>query len=108
MKKFDSLIEETLEAEDMEELEAAADLFMFGIEKNYYNKKQADEFNTVYWKVKNRFLVNEIAKKVKMNRLDISYIISNAPASMKDDIDALTNYVLGRVKSLKGRIAGLK
>lgn len=40
MKKFDSLIEETLEAEDIEELEAAADLFMFGIEKNYYNKNR--------------------------------------------------------------------
>ena len=51
MKAFDTLIKETLQAEDLDELEAAADLFQFGIEKGYYNKWQATVYNA-YWKVK--------------------------------------------------------
>jgi hypothetical protein len=41
MKSFQTLIDETLQAEDLEELEAAADLFQFGVEKGYYTKRQA-------------------------------------------------------------------
>lgn len=108
MKKFESLVEETLKAEDIEEVEAAADLFQFGVEKGYYTKRHADEFNNAYWKVKNKFLAQEVSKKVKMNRLDMIYIISNAPASIKNDLNTLTNYVLDRVKALKGKIGGLK
>ncbi|KEI04392.1 hypothetical protein IRP63_06715 [Clostridium botulinum] len=108
MKTFDSLICETIEAEDIDELESAADLFQFGIEKGYYDKKQADEFNNTYWKIKTNFLANEISKKVKMNRLDITYIISNAPVDIKNDINSLTDYVFKRVKSLKGKIGGIK
>lgn len=108
MKSFEALINETMEANDMEELEAAADLFQFGIEKGYYNKTQAHEFNNTYWKVKNRCLAYEIAEKLKANALDITYIVANAPMSLKDDKDELTNYVNGRLKALKGKITGIK
>jgi len=40
MKTFQNLIDETLLAADLEELEAAADLFQFGIEKGNYNKRK--------------------------------------------------------------------
>lgn len=108
MKIFETLIDETLQAEDIEELEAAADLFQFGIEKGYYTKKQADEFNSTYWKVKNKWLAYEISEKIKANMFDIIYIVSNAPANIKDNKDELFNYVSGRIKALKGKIGKLK
>jgi hypothetical protein len=85
MKTFQNLIIETLDAENLEELEAAADLFEFGIEKGYYNKRQVDEFNNTYWKVKNRCLAYEISKEIKGNKLDIITMVSNAPAEIKND-----------------------
>lgn len=108
MKTFQTLIDETLQAEDLEELEAAADLFQFGIEKGYYNKRQANEFNNTYWKVKNKCLAYEIAEKVKGNRLDIITIVSNAPVNIKDNKSELLSYVNGRMKALKGKINGIK
>ena len=45
MKTFQDLVNETLEVQDLEELESAADLFQFGIEKGHYSKRQADQFN---------------------------------------------------------------
>ncbi|WP_373897910.1 hypothetical protein ACER0A_010250 [Haloimpatiens sp. FM7315] len=104
MKNFQTLIDETLQAEDIEELESAADLFQFGIEKGHYNKRQADEFNTAYWKVKNKCLAYEIAEQVKANTLDIIYIVSNAPANIKSNSSDLLDYVNGRLKALKGKI----
>lgn len=108
MKTFQTLINETLEAEDLEELEAAADLFQFGVEKGYYNKRQAVEFNNTYWKVKNRCLAFEIGDEVKANKLDIITIVSNAPNDIKDNKSELLNYVNGRLKALKGKISGIK
>ena len=108
MKTFQSLIEETLKAEDMDELESAADLFQFGIEKGYYTKRQADEFNNTYWRVKNRQLAYEIAETVKGNKLDIISIVSNAPANIKNNKAELLNYVNGRIKALKGKINGIR
>jgi len=108
MKTFQSLIEETLKAEDMDELESAADLFQFGIEKGYYTKRQADEFNNTYWRVKNRHLAYEIAETVKGNKLDIISIVSNAPANIKNNKAELLNYVNGRIKALKGKINGIR
>ena len=108
MKSFQELVSETLQVRDLEELEAAADLFQFGIEKGYYTKRQADEFNTTYWKVKNKCIAYEIADIVKVNTLDIISIVSNAPAEIKDDRAELINYVNGRLKALKGKITGIK
>ncbi len=109
MKKFETLIEETLHSDDIEELEAAADLFQFGIEKGYYTKRQADEFNTAYWKVKNKCLAYSIADKVNShNLLDIIDIVANAPAASKDNEDELITYVNARVKAMKGKITGLR
>lgn len=109
MKKFDTLIEETLHLSNIDELEAAADLFQFGIEKGYYTKRQADEFNTAYWKVKNKCLAYAIADKVNShNLLDIIDIVSNAPASSKDNKEELIAYVNARVKAMKGKITGLR
>ncbi len=106
MKTFQSLINETLELEDLDELEAAADLFQFGIEKGYYNKQQADEFNNTYWKVKNICLGYEVAKEVKGNKLDIITIVSNAPTNIKNNKGKLVNYVNDRLKALKGKMKG--
>jgi hypothetical protein len=108
MKTFQNLIIETLDAENLEELEAAADLFEFGIEKGYYNKRQVDEFNNTYWKVKNRCLAYEISKEIKGNKLDIITMVSNAPAEIKNDKAELINYVNGRIKALRGKIKGIK
>lgn len=108
MKTFQSLINETLESEDIEELEAAADLFQFGIEKGYYNKRQVDTFNTAYWKVKNKFLASEIYSEVKGNKLDIMNIVAKAPADVKNNKQQLLTYVNGRLKALKGKIHGIK
>lgn len=108
MKTFQTLINETLDAENLEELEAAADLFEFGIEKGYYNKRQVDEFNNTYWKVKNRCLAYEIAKDIKGNKLDIITIVSNAPSDIKNNKNELLNYVNGRIKALRGKIKGIK
>lgn len=108
MKPFQVLINETLQAEDLEELEAAADLFQYGIEKGYYNKRQADEFNNTYWKVKNVCLAYEVAKEIKGSKLDIITIVSNAPADIKNNKNELINYVNGRIKALKGKINGIK
>ncbi|MDP4145499.1 MAG: hypothetical protein Q8936_13605 [Bacillota bacterium] len=108
MKTFQSLINETLQAEDLEELEAAADLFQFGIERGYYNKRQSDEFNEAYWKVKNKWLAFEVAEKVKGNTLDIITMVTNAPPDVKNNMDELINYVNGRIKALKGKIKGIK
>jgi hypothetical protein len=108
MKTFQELINETLEVQDLEELEAAADLFQFGIEKGYYNKRQSDEFNTTYWKVKNKRLAHMVYDELKGNILDIMTIVSSAPADVKDNKRELINYVNGRMKALKGKIKGLK
>jgi hypothetical protein len=108
MKSFQALIDETLQVEDLEELEAAADLFEFGIEKGYYTKRQADEFNTTYWKVKNKRLAYTISEDIKWNLLDIMSIVSSAPNEIKDNKHELINYVNGRIKALKGKVSGLK
>jgi LPS O-antigen subunit length determinant protein (WzzB/FepE family) len=108
VKTFQTLINETLEAENLEELEAAADLFEFGVEKGYYNKRQASEFNNTYWKTKNKCLAYEIADDIKANTLDIITIVSNAPSEIKENKQELINYVNGRIKALKGKIKGLK
>lgn len=108
MKTFQALINETLEVEDLEELEAAADLFQFGIEKGHYTKRQADEFNNVYWRVKDKYLAEEVSQEVKANFLDIISIVSKAPNDIKDNKYELVNYVNGRFKALKGKISGLK
>ncbi|WP_291632830.1 hypothetical protein [Clostridium sp.] len=108
MKTFKDLVNETLEAEDLEELESAADLFQFGIEKGYYNKRQADQFNVTYWKMKNMRLAYEVAKEIKGNKLDIITMVTSAPNDIKDNMRELTNYVNGRVKALKGKMNGIK
>lgn len=108
MKTFQALINETLQAENLEELESAADLFQFGIEKGYYNKRQVDEFNNTYWKVKNICLAYEIGKEVKGNKLDIITIVTNAPSDIKNDMSQLLSYVNGRLKALRGNMKGLK
>ncbi len=108
MKLFKELIDETLEIRDLEELESAADLFHFGAEKGYYNKRQADEFNQVYWKVKNRCLGYEIANEVEGNKLDIISIVSSAPSEIKENKGELLKYVKDRIRALKGKISGIK
>ncbi|KAJ51888.1 hypothetical protein BD780_001746 [Clostridium tetanomorphum] len=108
MKTFQDLISETLEVTDLEELESAADLFQFGIEKGYYTKKQVDEFNDTYWNVKNRLLTYSIAEKINWNVLDISSIVSKAPSDIRNDEGKLMNYVNDRIKALKGKIKGFK
>lgn len=108
MKEFQALINETLAIKDLEELESAADLFQFGIEKDLYNKRQADEFNHTYWRVKNKILSNEIFDELKTNMLDIISIVTSAPADIKDNKRELLNYVNGRLKALKGKVKGVK
>lgn len=108
MKTFHELIKETLQVEDLDELESAADLFQFGIEKGYYTKRQSDEFNETYWKVKNKCLAYEIAEKYKANVLDIISIVSKAPLEVKIDKAELFNYVNGRLKALRGKVGGIK
>lgn len=107
MKTFQNLINETLQAEDLDELEAAADLFQFGIEKGYYTKKQADDFNATYWKVKDICLAHEVGKEVKGSKLDIISIVSNAPTNIKNDEHKLINYVNDRLKALRGKLKGI-
>lgn len=102
MKTFQALLNETLQVEDLEELEAAADLFQFGVEKGVYSKRQADEFNNAYWKVKDKYLAYEISEKVNRNLLDIISIVSKAPNTIKENKSELMNYVNGRIKALKG------
>lgn len=108
MKAFQELIKETLATRDLEELEAAADLFQFGIEKGYYSKRQSDEFNNTYWKVKNKCLGYAVADVVKGNPLDIISIVTCAPNEIKDNKDELISYVNSRLKALKGKVTGLR
>ena len=108
MKTFQELVNETLEVQDLEELESAADLFQFGIEKGYYNKRQADQFNIAYWKMKNKCLAYDVAKEIKGNKLDIISMVTSAPAEIKDNRNELINYVNGRFKALKGKVNGIK
>ncbi|MCY6957308.1 hypothetical protein [Clostridium brassicae] len=108
MKTFQDLIDETLEIKDLDELESAADLFEFGLEKGYYSKKQVDEFNNIYWRVKNKCLAYNVVEKTGGNILDIINIVSKAPADMKNDENELMHYVNGRIKALKGKVTGLK
>ncbi|MBU3191975.1 MULTISPECIES: hypothetical protein [Clostridium] len=108
MKTFQDLVKETLEVQDLEELESAADLFQFGIEKGHYNKRQADQFNVTYWKMKNTYLAYEVAKEIKGNKLDIISMVTSAPTEIKDDKKELLNYINGRVKALKGKMNGMK
>lgn len=108
MKTFQSLINETTKVQDLEELESAADLFQFGVEKGYYTKSQVDEFNNTYWNMKNKLLAYEVSETVKGNVLDITFIVSKAPADIRNNKDKLVNYVNDRMKALKGKISGIK
>jgi hypothetical protein len=99
---------ETLQIKDIEELEAAADLFQYGIEKGYYTNREANEFNHTYWEVKNKCLAYDLSKDIKINFLDLISIITNAPNNIKDSRRDLIDYVNGRLKALKGKISGLK
>lgn len=106
MKEFNILIDETLNVIDLEELEAAADLFHYGLENGYYNKKQVVEFNNIYWKTKDRLLAFECAAATKANPLEVLNIVSSAPTNIKNDKTALTNYVNTRIKAIKGSLKG--
>lgn len=104
MKAFDNLIDETLNVEDLEELEAAADLFQFGLEKGFYTKRQVMEFNNIYWKVKNRLLAYKLFDKSMGNMLDIISIVSSAPLEVKEDVKKLQDYVNNRLKMMKRNV----
>ncbi|WP_027626495.1 hypothetical protein [Clostridium lundense] len=108
MKTFQSLIEETLKVQDLDELESAADLFQFGVEKGYYTKIQVDEFNNTYWNLKNKLLAYEISESVKGSVLDITSIVSKAPSDIRSNKDKLLHYVNDRMKALKGKMSGIK
>lgn len=104
MKAFDKLVDETLNVEDMEELEAAADLFDYGLESGFYTKRQVKEFNNIYWKAKNRLLAYNFFDKSKGNALDIISIVTSAPSDIKDDNKKLEDYVNNRLKMMKGKV----
>jgi hypothetical protein len=104
MKDFKELIEETSTIANLEELEAAADLFDFGIEKGHYNLRQAKDFNATYWKMKNRILAGMVSAEVKGNALDIMSIVESAPDNLKDNLNNLIGYVNNRLKALRGSL----
>jgi hypothetical protein len=103
VKEFTTLLDETQNVIDLQELEAAADLFHYGLENGHYTKKQATEFNILYWKVKNRMLAYDCVDSSKGSFLDVIAIVTNAPSDVKDDTKKLKSYVNSRLKAIKGR-----
>lgn len=102
MRKFDMLLDETKQVIDLEELEASADLFQYGLDNNYYNRLQQHDFNNLYWQLKNKFLAQSIENNFKnTNCLDIIYIVSKAPSTVKENQQQLIAHVSKILKSLK-------
>lgn len=104
MKKFDNLIHETINVQDIQELESAADLFQFGIEKGYYNRLQTIEFNKQYWNTKNRLITESITDCIKdINILDLTSIVAKAPLTTRENRNELIAYVNRIKKNLRGK-----
>lgn len=104
MKKFELLINETLQVESLEELESAADIFDFHLSKGYYNRVQAIEFNKQYWNKKNSLICQGIQASIKdLNSIDLFYIVSKAPIHIKENKPELIAYVNRIKKNLRGK-----
>lgn len=106
MKSYQNLLNETLQSADIEELESAADLFQYGLEKGYYTRLQQQEFNNNYWSMKNKFITDSITEDIKgvntiVNIIDLIYMVSKAPATVKEDKQQLIAYINKIIKSLK-------
>jgi len=104
MKNYSTLIQEIKQCESLDELEAGADIFDYGIEKGCYSQRQSKEFNTIYWSIKDRLIAKGISNKVKAsNGLDLIYIVSKAPVNIKEDENKLVEYVNSIIKNLRGK-----
>lgn len=102
MKTFKSLLTETEQITDMEELESSADLFQYGLEKGYYTLLQTKEYNNTYWRIKNNIITKAIKDKFQnINSLDLTYIVTNAPVGIKENENELISYVRDVLKRLK-------
>ena len=106
MINFTTLLEEVSGLTDLEQMDAATNLFDFGTEKGYYNKLNAKEFNRVYQKSLNRILSNQYCETHKAaNYLTTLEIISLANARIKEDSKRLNVYINEIMKNLRGKVA---
>lgn len=102
MKKFNDFIKEVQSSISIEEIESAADLFDFGIDRGCYTMNQARQFNEVFWNVKNRLITKEIYKlNPKTNYLNLLAIVTDASPNIKKDKKKLVQYINERLRSLK-------
>ena len=106
MKNFRMFINELQNVETIEELESGADLFQFGVDKNYYSKIQAKEFNNTYWSIKNKINDEIICSELYKENMSTNYmqtltIIRKAPATVKADKKELKQYINRVLKALK-------
>jgi len=106
MINFTTLLEEVSGLTDLEQMDAATNLFDFGTEKGYYNKLNAKEFNRVYQKSLNRILTKQYCESHKAaNYLTTLEIISLANARIKEDPKRLEVYINEIMKNLRGKVA---
>lgn len=106
MKEFNNFVKEIQEVEDLEELEFGRDLFDSGVDEGNYNMDQVEIFNDVYWKMKNKFITDDICNNSskKYNYLQVHNIVRYAKPNIKEDKDKLNLYINNRLKALRGRV----
>lgn len=107
MKSYQEFINQVNQINDIEDLEITADFFQFGIEKGWYSKRQSDDFNQNYWKIKNKLITESIykANNKKLNYIQLLSIVTAAPAELKnnDTYEELVRYINDRIKALKSK-----
>jgi len=106
MINFTTLLNETETLTDLETLESAADLFQFGLDKQYYTLLNTKQFNKTFWATKNRIITNNYCLENKgANYLTTLEIIIPCPIRIKENPKQLKSYVIDIMKNLRGKVA---
>ena len=102
MKNFNNLLSEIKHSESLEELESGADLFQYGLDKEYYTLSQVKQFTDTYWIKKNKFIAQEMSSSIKdIGYMQLLSIITGANSLIKNDREQLIQYINSRIKAIK-------
>lgn len=104
MKSFNDLKMEMQDLITIDEVEAGADLFDYGLANNSYSYSQVKQFNIIYWNMKNKIITKSISNQFyKVDYTQLKNIVTGAPTAIKENEVQLTQYINDRLRALKAR-----
>lgn len=104
MKSFNNLKSELQAVITLDELEAGADLFDYGLSNNSYSYSQVKQFNEIYWNMKNKIITKSISNQFyKVDYTQLKSIVTGASTAIKENNVQLSQYINERLRALKSK-----